>query len=110
MKIVCQTFIWFLLNEGKDLKELKAKTVFDSLAVITDPRLERHKRHSLIDILVIALCASICGAEGWEDIEESGMARHEWSATFIELKNQFYPLPLNLPERNHHFHFSILLL
>jgi hypothetical protein len=61
--------------------------LFDSSAVIADPYLERHKRHSLIDILVIALCASICGAEGWEDIEEFGIAKHERFATFLELEN-----------------------
>ena len=77
MKIVCQTFIWFLFNGGTDLKELRAETLFDSLAVITDLCLERHKRHSLIDILVIARCASICEVEGWEDIEEFGIAKHE---------------------------------
>jgi len=69
------------------LKQLTATTLFDSLSVIRDPRIDRHKRHSLIDILVIALCASICGAEGWEDIEEFGESKHEWFATFLELAN-----------------------
>lgn len=69
------------------MKQLKAQTLFDSLAGIKDPRIDRHKRHSLIDILVIALCASICGAEGWEDIEEFGKSKHEWFATFLELEN-----------------------
>ncbi len=31
--------------------------------------------------------ASIYGAEGWEDIEEFGIAKHEWFNTFLELKN-----------------------
>lgn len=69
------------------MKRLKAQTLFDSLADIKDPRIERHKRHSLIDILVIALCASICGAEGWEDIEEFGKSKREWFAGFLELAN-----------------------
>lgn len=69
------------------MKQLKATTLFDSLSVIKDPRIDRHKRHSLIDILVIALCASICGAEGWEDIEEFGKSKREWFATFLELAN-----------------------
>ena len=70
-----------------DLKPLKASVLFESLKSIADPRIERHKRHSLIDILVIALCASVCGAEGWEDIEEFGKSKFEWFARFLELEN-----------------------
>ncbi len=69
------------------MKELKAETLFDSLAVITDLCFERHKRHSLIDILVMRCVSSICGAEGWEDIEEFSIAKHNWFDTFLELKN-----------------------
>ncbi|MBD2771402.1 transposase family protein [Iningainema sp. BLCCT55] len=42
--------------------------------MIEDPRIERTKRHKLIDILTIAICAVICGAEGWVDIEIYGCA------------------------------------
>jgi hypothetical protein len=37
--------------------------------VIQDPRIERTKRHKLIDILTIAICGVICGADGWKTIE-----------------------------------------
>jgi len=40
-----------------------------------------------LDVLVIAMCATICGAEGWEDFAEFGNAKHEWFATFLELPN-----------------------
>lgn len=36
---------------------------------VTDPRVERTKEHKLIDIIAIAICAVICGAEGWVDID-----------------------------------------
>ncbi|MBM4011641.1 MAG: transposase family protein, partial [Planctomycetes bacterium] len=36
---------------------------------LTDPRMTRTKRHLLIDMVAIALCAAICGAEGWADVE-----------------------------------------
>jgi predicted transposase YbfD/YdcC len=39
---------------------------------VTDPRLERTKEHKLTDIMAIAICAVICGAEGWTDIENFG--------------------------------------
>ncbi len=71
----------------KDLGQLKVKTLFDNISTIKDPRIERHKRHSLADILVIAMCAMICAADTWEEIEEFGHAKHEWLATFLELEN-----------------------
>ncbi len=69
------------------MSELKAQTLFESLTVIKDPRVERTRLHSLIDILVIAMCAMICGAEDWEDMAEFGLAKQEWLATFLELEN-----------------------
>jgi hypothetical protein len=36
---------------------------------IKDPRIERTKRHQLLDILAIAICAVISGAEQWSDME-----------------------------------------
>ncbi len=43
------------------MKRLQVKTLFESLAVIKDPRIERHKLHSLTNILMIAICATIRG-------------------------------------------------
>lgn len=67
------------------MKQLKAKTLFERVEEIEDPRIERKKLHSLKDILVIAVCATICGADNWEDIAEFGEAKREWFATFLEL-------------------------
>ena len=47
-------------------------------SILKDPRIDRTKQHSLLDILVIAFCAVLCGAEGWEDMEEFGLAKEEW--------------------------------
>ncbi len=55
---------------------------FESLE---DPRVERTKLHSLLAIVTIAICAVICGAETWNDIEEFGDAKVEWLATFLDL-------------------------
>ncbi len=54
----------------------------DHFASLSDPRSAHapNQRHELIDILVIAVCAVICGADGWEDIEEYGKAQAEWFA------------------------------
>jgi predicted transposase YbfD/YdcC len=54
---------------------------------VSDPRKDRTKEHKLIDILVIAICAVICGAEGWVDIELYGKSKLHWLKTFLELPN-----------------------
>ena len=69
------------------MSQLKSLTLFESLATITDPRIERTKEHKLVDILVIAVCATICGAERWEEIAEFGRAKQEWFAGFLALPN-----------------------
>lgn len=51
---------------------------------ISEPR-QANKRHNLFDIIAIALCASICGCEGWEDFEEFGEAKQQWLSQFLEL-------------------------
>lgn len=54
---------------------------------IIDPRMDRTKQHKLIDIIAIAICAVICGAESWVDIELFGNSKVHWLATFLELPN-----------------------
>jgi predicted transposase YbfD/YdcC len=56
-------------------------------ATLDDPRVDRTKRHPLLSIVVIALCAVIAGAESWDDIEEFGVIRADWFATFLDLPN-----------------------
>jgi predicted transposase YbfD/YdcC len=56
-------------------------------AGLEDPRLERTRLHNLMDILVIAICAVLSGADGWLDIEAYGKAKFDWLKTFLELPN-----------------------
>src|SRR5436309_1356693 len=56
-------------------------------ANLEDPRIDRTRRHELMDIVVIAVCAVICGAEGWEDIAKYGVAKAAWFKTFLALPN-----------------------
>ena len=62
-------------------------TLIEHLEQISDPRIERTKRHKLIDVLVIAVCATICGAEAWTEMEEFGQAKEAWFRRFLELPN-----------------------
>jgi predicted transposase YbfD/YdcC len=54
-------------------------------ADLQDPRIDRTRRHDLLDIVVIAICAVICGADGWVDIANYGVAKHDWLKTFLGL-------------------------
>ncbi|MEH2435873.1 MAG: ISAs1 family transposase [Nostoc sp.] len=68
--------------------KLKPKiTIADHFLGIEDPRIDRTKRHNLIDIMTIAIIAVICGADGWVAVETYGCAKYEWLKTFLELPN-----------------------
>ena len=54
---------------------------------LDDPRIDRSKRHTLLDIITIALCGIICGADSWVDIELFGKCKEDWFRTFLELPN-----------------------
>jgi predicted transposase YbfD/YdcC len=55
------------------------------LKEVPDPRVERRRLHSLSDVLAIAICALLCGADSFEDMEVFGEAKSDWFATFLEL-------------------------
>ena len=63
------------------------QSLIGHFSAIDDPRIDRSKLHKLIDILVIAICATICGAEGWEDFELFGNCKFDWFKSFLELPN-----------------------
>ena len=56
-------------------------------ADLPDPRVDRTKKHALGDILVIALAATIAGADSWEEVEQFGQAKHDWLKRFLALPN-----------------------
>jgi predicted transposase YbfD/YdcC len=54
---------------------------------VPDPRILRTQRHELLDILAIALCAVIGGADHWTEVVEFGQSKLAWFATFLKLPN-----------------------
>jgi len=52
-----------------------------------DPRVEGQCDHKLIDIIVMAVCAVVAGAETWVDVENFGIAKQAWLASFLALPN-----------------------
>jgi predicted transposase YbfD/YdcC len=61
--------------------------VFSTFEDLTDPRIERTRRHELFELLVIALCGTIAGADSWADVERFGEKRLDWLRTFVRLEN-----------------------
>jgi len=62
-------------------------SLIEHLKKVPDPRVKRGRRHELMDILVIALCATLGGADDWVEIVQFGQAKKDWFATFLELPN-----------------------
>src|SRR5262245_5624952 len=54
---------------------------------LTDPRIDRGKRHALLDILILALCATLGGADGWADVERFGRAKLDFFRRSLALPN-----------------------
>ena len=61
--------------------------IVEHFADLEDPRNGRRQDHLLLDIVTIAICAVICGADGWVAIEEFGKAKEQWLRTFLKLAN-----------------------
>jgi predicted transposase YbfD/YdcC len=67
------------------MEKKATSALLDHLATVPDPRIARHRWHKLSDILVIAVCAILCGAESYPAIEDFGHEREEWLRQFLEL-------------------------
>ena len=52
---------------------------------LTDPRVDRTEQHKLINVIAIAICAVICGADSWVDVELFGKSKKEWLRGFLAL-------------------------
>lgn len=54
---------------------------------LVDPRIARTRRHNLLDVVTIALCAVLAGAESWVEVEEWGTIKLAWLRTWLPLPN-----------------------
>lgn len=75
------------LEEGKAMKETPTGAIATHFKKVRDPRIDHTKDYELLDIISIAICAVICGAETWVDIELFGNRKLQWLRTFTELPN-----------------------
>jgi len=58
----------------------------DYFSDLPDPRLDRQKRHCLMDILFIAVCAVVCGATSFVDMADFGKAKTDWLRERLDLE------------------------
>jgi len=62
-------------------------SLIEHFSELKDSRLERKKRHKLLDIIVLTVCAVVSGAEGWEGIAEFGEEKLDWLRQYVDFKN-----------------------
>ncbi len=62
-------------------------SLFEHIRVISDPRAEKNRRHPLETIVFIAICAVICGAEGWVDLQRYGELKRQWLSKYVDLSH-----------------------
>src|SRR4051812_28146140 len=64
---------------------LPPTSILAHFAALDDPRVSPATRHQLLDIVAIAVCAVICGADTRVDVEAFGQAKRDWLGTFLAL-------------------------
>jgi predicted transposase YbfD/YdcC len=69
------------------MERLSSGELLEPFAQLRDPRVERTKKHLLLDVVIIGLLTVLCGGEGWEDMEEFGTVRQQWLQGFLALPN-----------------------
>jgi hypothetical protein len=78
-----------LVGKEEGVLDGKTLTIWDCFGGLRDPRTSRRrKRHPLLSIVAIALCASIAGAQDWPQVVAFGRARRDWLATFLDVTAQ----------------------
>jgi predicted transposase YbfD/YdcC len=63
----------------------RTASIVEHFAGVEDPRLERKREHRLLDILILTICAVVCGANDWVAVETFGKAKERWFRTFLAL-------------------------
>src|SRR5574337_220462 len=83
-KGVCSRFLRVLPMSEEEGGRIGLVAYF---ADLPDPRVVGRTDHDLLDIVVLALCAVMSGAQGWDDIEAWGREREAWLRRFLGLRN-----------------------
>jgi predicted transposase YbfD/YdcC len=60
-------------------------TITEHFASLKDPRIQLKTRHKLIDIIIVTICAVICGADDWTEVVDYAKAKEDWLKKFLAL-------------------------
>ena len=74
-------------DKGGLKADKKGVSLVEHFEDLEDSRVERTKIHQLSDIIVTAICAVICGADNWVEIEEFGQAKRDWLEALLGIPN-----------------------
>lgn len=61
--------------------------IYKHCETITDPRVPRHTSHEVVEIIFITLCAFICDANSWMNVERFTNAKRVWLRKYLRLAN-----------------------
>lgn len=83
-------------KSSKTLSIAKATALTEQMGLvfseIEDPRVARTRAHLLIDIVIIGILSVIAGGQGWEDMENYGLSKYDWSYAIFSFA-KWYSLP-----------------
>lgn len=80
----------------------KEEFFLDYFEDIEDPRIGENTRYSVSEILLVALCAIICGADSWRDLVEFGKIK-------IDFLREYFPYEYGIPSKNTFYRFFATL-
>jgi predicted transposase YbfD/YdcC len=66
------------------MEQTASAGIMEHFEEMRDPR-DDNRWHLLMDMIMIAICAVVCGADGWSEVELFGQSKHEWFKQFLRL-------------------------
>lgn len=75
------------LLSSKEVAMKLEEGFLDFFDELNDPRSSRNRLYTMSEILLCTFCAAICGAEGWQDVEDFGKAKIDYLRKFLPFKN-----------------------
>ncbi|HEX2908272.1 MAG TPA: transposase family protein, partial [Phototrophicaceae bacterium] len=67
------------------MENLPRTTLSHLFEDMDDPRVVGRCTYPLVEVVLIGICAVLCGAETWTEVEEFGESKHAWLAQFLKL-------------------------
>lgn len=67
------------------MSQFNMDELMECFAYVEDPRVQGRSKHLFIDILVLSICATLCGAESCTEIEEFGKQKEDWLKQYLDL-------------------------